>query len=132
MAADQVDRLVAQEVGQRVGVALQRGDPVGDPALGAAPGQGGERVRARVDDDDVVAELGQGHGEPARAAAEVQDAQRTTQLGLLALDEGAHGGPHRRGPQGCLDATASGPPLLFGHGGHLLCWVWGSVASLMG
>ena len=125
VAADQVDLLLAHEPGERVGVALQGGDAVGDTALGAAAGQRGQGVGAGVDDGHLVAELGERDREPAGATTEVEDAQRPAQLVLPALDQAAHRGPHRRGPQGRVDAAASVPPLLFGHDGHLLCWVCG-------
>ena len=49
-----------------------RAYPVGDPGLGGPTGQRGERVGAGVDHGDPVAGLGQRHGEPAGAAADVE------------------------------------------------------------
>jgi hypothetical protein len=53
--------------------------------------QRGQRVKAGIDDRDVMTELGQWDGQTAGATAKVQDAQTSSEL-LLAID---HKGPHR-------------------------------------
>ena len=88
----------------------------------AARRQRGEGVGAGVDDGDVVAELGERHGEAAGAATEVEDPQRAAELGLLALDEACAATPTPRRSAGPSRRRRVGPPLLVGHGGHLLCW----------
>ncbi len=54
-------------------VALLAGDPVGDAALAGPAVQRRQGVRAGVDHPDPVAELGDPDGEPAGAAADVED-----------------------------------------------------------
>ena len=55
VAEHQVDAARLDQAGERVAVALHRPYPVGDPGVGGPAGQRGERVRAGVDDRDVVA-----------------------------------------------------------------------------
>ena len=50
------------------------------PASPARRVERGEGVRARVDDGDVVAELGERDGEATGAAAEVEDPQGPAEL----------------------------------------------------
>ena len=73
VAQDQVDAAGLDEAGEVAEVALLAGDPVGDAALPGPPVEGGEGVGAGVDDPDVVTQLGQRDGEPAGAAADVDD-----------------------------------------------------------
>jgi len=78
---------VGHERGEVVEVALHAGDPVADAALGGPALQGGEGVRAGVDDGDPVAGRGERDGEAAGAAAGVDDRQR---VALLVQDGGEH------------------------------------------
>jgi len=86
VAADEVDALALLER-RAVGVALSPGDAVGDAEVGGAAVEGGEGVGAGVDDDDVVAELGERDGQASRTATEVEDPQRAAELRLLLRDE---------------------------------------------
>ena len=99
VAEHQVDAARLDQAGERVAVALDRPYPVGDPGVVGPPGQRGERVRAGVDDRDVVARLGQRHGEPAGAAADVEHGQRAGRRQLAAQhrpdDRGARAGACR-------------------------------------
>ena len=122
VAAHEVDEVATQDVGKGVGVALHRGDALGDPGLGAAPGQGGQGIRARVDHGDVVAALSQRHGETAGAPAEVEDAQGPAELALASGGEVVHRGPDRRGAQRGLDAAAASASLLVGQNWLLCRW----------
>ena len=65
VADHQVSRVRADHAVQAGRVALDRGQP--RARLGRAPLRGRERVRARVDDRDVVPEGRERHGEPAGA-----------------------------------------------------------------
>ncbi|OLB80459.1 MAG: hypothetical protein AUI14_06700 [Actinobacteria bacterium 13_2_20CM_2_71_6] len=95
VAQDQVDAGGGGQFGQPVAVALDRGDPVGDPGVGGPAGQRGQRVRAGIDHGHPVPGLGQRDGEAAGAAADVEDQQA-----LPALDLRAESGPHHGGT-GC-------------------------------
>ena len=95
-------------VGQVGEVALLAGDPVGDVGLAGSPVERGERVGAGVDDLDPVAELGEGYGEAAGAATDVDDAGgRRVGVGEQAL----HGRPHHTGTDGLATLAGAG-----GHG----------------
>ncbi len=75
VAEHRVETAAVDDVEQAEDVALDATDPVGHPGLGRAALQCEERVGARVDDGDAVAEPGGGHGEVARAAPGVQYVQ---------------------------------------------------------
>ena len=99
------------QVEQAGQVALPAGDPVGDPALLRAPGQDRQGVGARVDDGDLVAELGDPDREPAGAAADVD--HRGGPVGVPAVEDVAQGVPDhgRAGGAAPLEAApASGWP----------------------
>ena len=109
VAEHQVGRVdQAREVGE---VALLAGDPVGDPALAGAAVEGSQGVRAGVDDLDGVAELGQRHGEPTGATADVDDAGLAAG-GVVALQHAAYAVPHHAGADGL--ATVAGRGLRHG------------------
>ena len=109
VAEHEVGRLdQARQVGH---VALLAGDPVGDPALAGAAVEGGQGVRAGVDDLDGVAELGQRHGETSGAAADVDDAGLPAG-GVVALQHPAYALPHHAGADGL--ATVAGRGLRHG------------------
>ena len=99
------------EVGQVGEVALQAGDPAGEPALGGAALQRGQRVGAGVDDGDPVAGARERHGEAAGAAAGVDDVEALAVGVGLGQDGGQHL-PHHGGAGGrrrTADAAAAGP-----------------------
>lgn len=62
-------------VEQAEDVSLDSVDPVGDPGLGGTALQREQRVGARVDDGDPVAQACDGNGEVARTATRVQYVQ---------------------------------------------------------
>ena len=109
MAQHQVD--APGERPERVGevgdVALHGAHAVADAGLLGPPGQRGERVGARVDDDDAVTGLGQRHGEAAGAAAgvdQVEAAPVAVGLGERARQDLPHDG--RAGGGGGSGAAA--------------------------
>ena len=70
MAADQVEGIVRDEVGQgigvhqAVGVPLSRGDPVRNAVFGGSALERREGVRAGVEDGDVMPECGERDCQP--------------------------------------------------------------------
>jgi hypothetical protein len=65
----------AADHGQQV-VSVGLDAPHGHPGVRRPPLQGGERVRAGIDDRDAMTECGQRNGEAARPAARVHDVER--------------------------------------------------------
>ena len=101
MHADEVIAGVrADDVVDRVGIALNGPDPVGNPGLGGAPTQGRQRIRTGVNDGDVMAVLGQRDSQATGTSTEVEDPQRTSQRGGLPSSGLGHGCPHRGRAQG--------------------------------
>ncbi len=94
----------AGDVEQGGQVALLAGDPVGHAALAGAAVEGGEGVRAGVDDPDPVTELGDPDGEAAGAAADVEDVAAAADQ---AVEDRAQGLPHH-GRAGSAAALAGG------------------------
>ena len=88
VAQDQVDAARLDQAGERVAVALHGVHPVGDPGVGGPAGQRGERVGAGVDHGDPVPGLGERHGEPAGAAADVEHGQLPAGVPLAAPGAG--------------------------------------------
>ena len=92
VAQHHVGTVAAGDVEQGGQVALLAADPVGHAALAGPAVQGGQGVRAGVDDGDPVAELGDPDGEAAGAAADVEDVAAAAE----AVQDRAQGLPHRR------------------------------------
>jgi hypothetical protein len=90
MAADEVGIGVGVDLEQVCGVALDGHNPIGDPGVAGSTVQRGQRVKAGIDDRDVMTELGQWDRQTAGATAKVQDAQTSSEL-LLAIN---HKRPH--------------------------------------
>ncbi len=100
VAQDQVDAAGLDQAGEVPEVALLAGDPVGDAALAGPAVEGRQGVGARVDDPDVVAELGQRDGEPAGAAADVDDPSLLLVERTRCVEELADRCPHHAGADG--------------------------------
>ena len=90
MAAHEVGIGVRVDFEQVCRVALHGHDPLGDPGVASPAIERGQCVEARVDDRDVMTELGQWNGQTAGATTKIDDAQTATEL-LLAFE---HKGPH--------------------------------------
>ncbi len=91
VAAHKVGVGIGVDLEQIGGVALNGHDPIGDPRVTRSTRQRRQRVRAGVDDSDVVTKLGQRNGKTTRATTKIDDAQSMTES-LLAF---GHDGPHR-------------------------------------
>ena len=98
VAEDEVGSVAADEGRQGLGVALHGADPRRRLGLGGAAAQGGEGVRAGVDDRDVVPGDGERDGESAGATPEVDDPQRALELGAAGAHDLVDGRPHGGGP----------------------------------
>ncbi len=92
VAEHQVGAARLDDLEQPGGVALHRAHL--DAGLAGPALQRGQRVRAGVDDGDPVAELGERDGEPAGAAADVQDVEAG---GSRPSEHLAQHVPHHRG-----------------------------------
>ncbi|CAM5707314.1 hypothetical protein SCALM49S_02078 [Streptomyces californicus] len=82
VAAHGVETAAVDDVEQAEDVALDAPDPVGHPGLGRAALQCEERVGARVDDGDAVAEPGGGRrrSRPCRPGVQVRQGVRADRL----------------------------------------------------
>ncbi len=81
VAADEVDLAVAEHRGEGVAVTLDPDDEVLDAGLTGAAAQCGERVRAGVDDRDVVSGLAERDGDTAGATTEVEHLEGALEVG---------------------------------------------------
>ena len=99
VAQDQVGAVRVDQAGQVGEVPLPAHHPVVEPALGDSPLQGGQRIRAGVDDGDPMALEGQRHGETTRAPPGVEDIEAVSGRVCLCQDGREHlpddGGPRR-------------------------------------
>ena len=77
VAEHHVDAARSDHLEQAGGVTLVAGDPIGDPAFLGAAAECGQSIGAGVDHDHLVSELGDPDGEPAGAAADVEDVECT-------------------------------------------------------
>ena len=75
MAEHGVDARCRHQIGQLSRITLDGADCSGEASLGGPPFERSERVRAGVDDGDPVTEPGQRDGEPAGAAAGVENVE---------------------------------------------------------
>lgn len=87
MTQQDIDLLRINDLPQSVEITLAPADALGDPGLGSAALEGSQRVRARVDDDDLVAELRQRNREPAATATGINDGKLMTSSPLGKLLE---------------------------------------------
>jgi hypothetical protein len=85
MAAHEVGIGFGVDLEQVCGIPLYSFDARSDPGVTGSTVQRGQRIKAGVDDRDVMAKLGQWNGQTAGATAKVDDAQTSPEL-LLAID----------------------------------------------
>lgn len=97
VAEDQIDGTGYDQIRESGQVPLVAGDPVGHAVLVGTSVQGRQRIGARVDDRDPVAELGETDREPAGPAPDVEDFQTLppSEVGQTCLP---HDGRADRGP----------------------------------
>ena len=95
MAAHEVGVGVWVDLKQVCGVSLYGHDALADPGVTGSTVQRGQRVKAGVDDRDVMAELGQRNGQTTSATAKVDDPQTSPELLLAIEHKSPHGLPDR-------------------------------------